>query len=134
MIGATSPVKFDQCLCGAWFRRKNKTQRSCGKHSGSEWTMLRYHNEPELRARMIATAANRVRNTYYPHASELLARGWSRQCWFGDGEVDESDTIHPRSKKPSVHHIDAVADGGSDEDENLAIAHYSCNSAGRAVF
>jgi hypothetical protein len=51
---------------------------------------------------------------------------WS--CWLCGGDVDQSLGGTTKRGAPTIDHVVPLALGGSDRDENLRLAHFSCNS------
>lgn len=51
--------------------------------------------------------------------------GW--KCWICEGDINPS-LIAPHRQSGTADHVIAVADGGSDSDDNLRAAHFRCNS------
>lgn len=51
--------------------------------------------------------------------------GWT--CWLCSEAVDPEVRV-PMRLSPSVDHVVPLAHGGSDDDKNLRLAHFGCNS------
>lgn len=51
--------------------------------------------------------------------------GWT--CWLCMGQTEPTASV-PHPLAPTVDHLVPRVDGGTDEPDNLATAHFACNS------
>jgi 5-methylcytosine-specific restriction endonuclease McrA len=147
MKGKEYKIKSRQCaVCGVKFKPKNDKAKYCCLvccHKGVTAKAHARHgiasvDEPRRRrqARRRRASQNRWRKLACVGGT-LEAGRWKRigerdgwVCWLCSDEVDPSAPLNSKYA-PTADHVVPLDQGGSDGDDNLRLAHRSCNSRRR---
>jgi hypothetical protein len=122
-------------VCGAEFPPRSRHSKTCGIECGKErvrqvCAARRTSPESVRLQRRRACAMRRARLGKHSHKAgrwrRILARDGDA-CWLCRQAVDVTATA-PYRLSPSVDHVVPVLFGGLDDDSNLRLAHFGCNS------
>lgn len=120
-------------VCRTLFRPTHRTTRCCSSRCGLELArQIAYLSR-------LSPEAKSQTNRQKMHRRRLA--GWRAQkgrwriigerdgwrCWLCQTDVNPN-IIAPDPLSPSVDHVVPLSRGGSDEDSNLRLAHFSCNA------
>lgn len=129
------PVKFAECAhCSKWF----VVYRTGGKRYCSVTCRLsskiQANREWDRGLAALLTGIGRVRTDMRREVYRILAERDGARCGICGDPVDLSFSPGiSKSNKPSIDHVIPRSRGGSDDLDNLALAHMGCNSRRKAM-
>lgn len=128
-------LKARTCVvCGVLFIPRNRHSVTCGVACGkarsrqaAEAKRTSTESVRVARRRSSALRRKRIGTTQRKGRWRLIGPRDEWRCWLCGHTVD-AEIKHPHPMSPSVDHVQPIVLGGADTDDNLRLAHFSCNS------
>lgn len=129
------PVRFAQCgHCESWFVVRRTGGMTYCSVSCRLANKIKGNRQWEQGLVALLSGTGRARSNLRREVYRVLAERDGSNCGICGDPVDLSFSPGtPPGKKPSIDHVIPRSRGGSDDLDNLALAHMACNSRRKAM-